>query len=57
MTLWLPVITTSQGPVPEQAPVQPRNSAPEAGDQFDVVFISFDPRDKPDTALAKKNAH
>jgi protein SCO1/2 len=26
------------------------------GQDFDVVFISFDPRDKPDTALAKKSA-
>jgi protein SCO1/2 len=27
-----------------------------AGKDFDVVFISFDPRDKPETALAKKTA-
>jgi protein SCO1/2 len=26
------------------------------GDDFDVVFISFDPRDKPETAFAKKTA-
>jgi protein SCO1/2 len=26
------------------------------GQDFDVVFISFDPRDKPETALAKKSA-
>jgi protein SCO1/2 len=27
-----------------------------AGRDFDVVFISFDPRDKPETAMAKKTA-
>ena len=27
-----------------------------AGKDFDVVFISFDPRDKPETAMAKKTA-
>ena len=27
-----------------------------AGKDFDVIFISFDPRDKPETAAAKKTA-
>ena len=38
--------------VSQAAKVLPFN----AGKDYDVVFISFDPRDKPDTAMAKKTA-
>ena len=38
--------------VSQAAKVLPFN----AGKDFDVVFISFDPRDKPETAMAKKTA-